>query len=100
MVAPPTRGMMLRRRERPFHGDLRLPAFCGALPIRAPSLRRAARRSSGGLKSLETLERGNIEDKFDLYKKRTKSALSPERRGSSAGGTGARARSASSGGNR
>lgn len=39
-------------------------------------------RGSGGLKSLETLERGNIEDKFDLYKKRTKNALSPEKRGS------------------
>lgn len=36
-------------------------------------------RNSGGLKSLEALERGNIEDKFDLYKKRTKNALSPER---------------------
>lgn len=52
----------------------------------------SAGRNSGGLKSLETLERGNIEDKFDLYKNRAKNALSPEKQ--RAGG---RSGSASSG---
>ncbi|CAM9208018.1 unnamed protein product, partial [Scytosiphon promiscuus] len=46
------------------------------------SSEKGERRNSVGLKSLETLERSNIEDKFDLYKKRTKSALSPDKRGS------------------
>lgn len=54
------------------------------LPIRAPSFPTKG-RNSGGLKSLETLERSNIEDKFDLYKKRAKNALSPDKRGAGSG---------------